>query len=452
MNSSNKSNINWLNVIGIKEFQKYLDLKNVKELSFSSKLFRSKLSPKLFDTIKLDRELKRVNGDFESFFNVKEITVLKKLVKSGVEDLKYRPYVDKLASDIKLGLGSVRSFVKRLEFRCLDHLGYFLFPMITSFENLEILDLFDCIIPYSMLINLGKLFPKLKKIKLCKVLLVKLPTDSVYSEDFTFPPNLRYIDFPNAIVTQVEDLSNPYKQLFNRQFPEYSYRFVLPKIALPNLLELNFNGDDENFIELEEFSKLNPNLETLKAEFIYLDRTYNFKSLKSLEVSYVECSDSEVKYTTQDNLRELKILVEGEDYFENVTKLCLFSPNILKLDLCLVEIDDFQEAFDSFLIPILSNLPKLKTLELEFISDEDEVLDINNFPHIESFIFFSDEPNILNFKFDKNKNLKNLEFKCNYFEDGEYMDDFRKLCRKTKNWKFTYHENENSIKGYKVSK
>ncbi|KXN69129.1 hypothetical protein CONCODRAFT_18564 [Conidiobolus coronatus NRRL 28638] len=449
MNNDNNLNINWLNVIVIKEFQKYLNLNSIKELSLLSKLFRLKLSPKLFDTIKLDRELKSINSDYESYFKVKEITVLNNLVKSGVKEVHYRQYVDKLLNDIKHRLQGIKSFVSSIEFRYLEHLGYFLFPIFTNFENLEILDLYECTIPYSILINLGKLFPKLKKIELGSVLLVKLPTDSAHSENFLFPPNLSCLNISKVKATEQDDLFNPYERLYIEYFPRNSYRFSLPRIALPNLLELDYDGDDEDDSDLEEFSNINPNLKSLKVQFFHLDREYNLNSLEYLDVGYVECYDDEVKFATNHNLNELKLLVEGDFYFENVTKLCLLCPNLVKLNLCLVCIDDFQQAFDEFLIPILSNMPKLKTLELELIAEEDEILDITNFPYIETFILFSDEPNILNVKFARSENLRNIEFKCNYFDCDYYRDEFRKLCRKTKNWKFTY--SEDLIKGYKLS-
>jgi hypothetical protein len=110
----------------------------------------------------------------------------------------------------------------------------------------------------------------------------------------------------------------------------------------------------------------------------------------------------------------------------------------------------YQKSFENFLIPVLSKLPKAKTLIVGFHTEEGDIIDIENLPHIENIVILSYLPYILNYRFDKCKNLKCIEFKSDEIEpdNEESLSGLRKLRSEYNNWVFNISIGK--IKGFKV--
>ncbi|KXN66613.1 hypothetical protein CONCODRAFT_11496 [Conidiobolus coronatus NRRL 28638] len=451
MNSDNNSSINWLKIIFDKEFQQYLNIDILNELSLVSKIARVKLNPKVFYAIKIENNYRYIGRKRVESYNFRGLNKLNKLISSNEEELKKGLYAEKELSDIKFELENIKELVSSLYLENLDSFGYYLVPMFENFFDLKILKLYHCTIPYSLLVNLGVSFPKLKALELSDLLLVKLSTDVASPSDFNFPPNLIYLKFGEGKIIEQGALSNPYEILFKNFSHEPSHMFKLPKIPIPSLKRLDFIYSSGLDRDLLEFLDLNTSLESLKTRLLNLDRVYNFESLKRLEVECVCLSGSGLVLPTQKSIKELtaKISLKGE--FERVKKLCNLCPNLEKLQIIMPRIryeDGPQEQFNTFLIPALSKLLKLKTLVINTDINEGDIIDINEIPHVENIVFEIYNP-LLNFKFNNCIDLKSIEIKCKWFEPDskKFLDEFNKMCSTHSNWilKFT----KDKIKGYK---
>jgi hypothetical protein len=104
-----------------------------------------------------------------------------------------------------------------------------------------------------------------------------------------------------------------------------------------------------------------------------------------------------------------------------------------------------QSSIDNFLVPVLSKLNQIKTLELLLTTDENEILDIKKFSNIESLIIETESSTIFNLNFYRCKNLKKVEF-VSYTLDVN-TQDFKNKFRSYENWVFKF--SENTITGYK---
>jgi hypothetical protein len=449
--SKNNSKIDWLNIISNKEFQNYLNLDLIKEISLISKFIRLKLSPRLFYAVKIDEDNKYIGELLEKISINSDLSEETRPLSYNVEELHNGLYVDKLISSIKSELGYIKKFISSIYFKRLNNVAYYLFKLLKFFDYLTTLKLYDCTIPYSSFVNLGVSFPKLKNVELYGVTLVKLPEDSTDSRGFIIPPNLSYLTISIVDVSEPGPLFSPYDLLFNEIDSANNYRLTLPKVEIPFLKRLNFTDDYAEDEDFEEFLNTNSNLESLTIGNLYLDKVYNFKSLKTLEVGYVDYFDNEANFTTQEGIKELTVVMDYEDDYLNVEKLCNLCPNLEKLYFKILNSVNIQNTFDNFLIPVLSKLPKVKTFRLKIHASENDILNINKFPNIENIIFEIDEPYILNIKFHKCKSLKTLEVKSDWFElyDEEFLDELNDLRKKYKNWRFKI--NKYKLKATKIN-
>jgi hypothetical protein len=450
MTNHKNSKINWLNIVFDKDFQNYLDLSTLINISRLSKIVRDKLNPRLFNSIGTKVNRRYIKDVAREYYDIVSLSLLNSVICSDTNELKKSLRVEKVLNGICHDLHHVKSFVSKLYLDGMNYIGYHLFHIFKLFNNLKILKLNDCTIPYSTLVKIGVLFPNLISIELTSVLLIKLPTDIADSEDFIIPPHLSYLNIFKVKVANVNLLSELHELLFDEDQDEYLYRLTLPKVSIPSLKKLDFIDDYEDDCDLEEFLDVNPNLESLKIESLYLDRAYNFNSLKSLDIFRIECYDNEPKFTIQESIKELIVFIEDNTYFENFAKLCKLCPNIEMLKLLIMCGDSIQQSFDKFLKPILFNSPKVKTLHLEVYADENEVIDINNFSHIENITFEVDLPYLLNYKFDKCKSLKKIQFHSEWFEvnNEDFIKDFKEIRNRHKNWAFKLCKHK--VKGQKI--
>jgi hypothetical protein len=109
MKNENFFKINWLNIISNKEFQIFLNRNILRELSMLSKLVRIKLSPKIFDFIKLDKKYDYSIGALTSDYNVGEFTALINIINSGDVVFKNSFCIDKVISNNFYGLKRLKN-------------------------------------------------------------------------------------------------------------------------------------------------------------------------------------------------------------------------------------------------------------------------------------------------------------------------------------------------------
>jgi hypothetical protein len=283
MNENNCSKINWSNIAFDKEFQNYLNVNTLKEISMVSKPVRIKLSSNLFYKIKLEPEFKYDYITLEKYYKFPALSAFNRLINSDKNELEKDLGIKMALNDIKSGLGLIKRFVSNLFFYQVGYHEYHLFSTFNCLDNLTILKLYYSNIPYSAFVKFGVSFPKLEVIKLSDVTLIKLHKDSTNSEDFVFPLNLNYLGINNVAVTEKDEPFNSYEILSNDLYTNGSGRFILPNLALPNLKKLKFIDMYEEEDDLKEFLDKNPNLELLSVKSLNLGKVYNFKLLKSLK-------------------------------------------------------------------------------------------------------------------------------------------------------------------------
>jgi hypothetical protein len=461
MKNNKLSKLNWLNVILNEEFQSYLDMNTLKELSSASKLIRFKLIPRLFHCVKLQRFTSFSTRWFKKNEDRIELCELARSVSSKEKKSLRDLFFPKILGSLVFGSSNINRFISSLNLAYLDFHGYYLFEIFKNFNNLTILKLKDCITAYSNITNLGKLYPKLENVELDEVLLVKLVTDSDASKDFIFPSNLKSLYISDVDVTEKDDLFDPCKSSLFDVHDARSYRFKLPKISITSLKKLSYMDPYKYSKDIEQFLIVNPNLESLSLKYFYFSKVYNFKSLIFLETDYLYNFNNEFNLPIQENIKQFRGVYEYEDY--KIPKLINLMPNLEKLNLYInVSRIHLQLSFNKFLLPYCSNLPNLKSLYLEIDIRKYCLLDINEFHYIENIVFELHGTGMLNVEFEDCKNLKYVGFKLVEYDfdeeirrfiilhnKGRLLGKYKELYDNIDNWRFYYYMG--SIKGYKLS-
>ncbi|KXN66818.1 hypothetical protein CONCODRAFT_11260 [Conidiobolus coronatus NRRL 28638] len=474
MNSKNNTNINWLNIISNEEFQKYLDLDLVKEVSMISKLTREKLNPLLFKYIILipycfDIKFNIKNNIFDEYFNHKYYGVVDYNVSSEVMHFS----IDSGLKGLDLALSNIKQYAKSFNISDVKKAGYYLLPLVNIFCNLTKLKLESCIILYNEFFKLGESLPNLRQIELIRVTFIKLSTVSVPLDCFVLPRKLYYLSICHCAIANTDFMPYPCKFLFNYSIRFPRSNFIIPKIKAYSLKKLKFLSDSVQDSGLKEFLDINPNLESLKINSLYSNITYSLKSLQGLEINTVTDFDNDVHISTFDSVTMLKV---GRTYMEygddntDLKRFCLKFSNLKDLELDVYNYDELRTLSDKFLYKILSNLPKLKTLRLEigkdifaslnlFSDDESEndredninmedIFDISSFNNIENLYLTANSNILFNTNFEDCKSLKQIKF-CTS-SDRVNTEEFLRKFKGYKNWyfKFTLH----TIYGIKLSK
>jgi hypothetical protein len=442
-----KSKINWLNVFFNLEFQDSLDKNTLINVSMLSKLVRIKLTPALFKNIQLSS--KKFNNEFKDnifieYFNCVADPDLYDCINREEENGS----IESGLNDFSFGLNSIKDIAKSFYFSDLNRAGYYFFSMVNNMDNLTVLKLSYSFVPYSSFSKLGELLPNLKEVKLISVTLAKLPANSVWLDNFIFPHSLNILEIYDCRVITSRLFLEPYEFLFNEFTRVPRVDFILPNIQAPSLKKLSFFSYTAHDNGLKSFLETNSNLESLSTGIFQLSLVNSLTSLKTLEVDILSNFDNTDQVTILKCLKNLKIYTVSPRFYENIKKLCLACPNLQFLSFNMSYSDNFQHLINDFLVPIMTDLHRLKTLRLHFIINETESVNIEKFSNIESIIIESKSITILNLGFEGCKNLKRVMFKS-YIGDintQEFKDKFNAY----KNWAFKF--TENTIRGYKLSK
>jgi hypothetical protein len=443
----NNLKINYLNLVTNIEFQSYLDLELLKEISMVSKLMREKLKPILFKNLRLCLESIKFESNvisiaYENQYNFQEYdySALREENNGSIKE-SLNEYI--------IALSDIKKFTKSFYFEYNSNAGYYLYPLIKIFDNLTELNIRLCHFPFDKFINIGKTLPNLCRLELESVELVKSTSDIISESNIIFPPNLSYLRLFLIYITTSTLLSDPYEHLFNTNAYPTSYEcLTLPKISIPTLKRIDFQPKGQQSHGLEEFLDINPNVESLYTRDYYLNISSNLNSLKSLDNDDLLILNYTDYTFNLSSINSLKFSTTNFNYSENIKRLCQLCPNLVNLNIRFFgKTPDFQAIIDNYLLPILSKLKHLKALALIdiHIDMNGQILDFTKFSKIEKLKIQLMWGSAFNIKFDNCKSLKQFEL-ISY--DDNFVDDFKKKANQYNNWVFKF--SECSIKGYKI--
>jgi hypothetical protein len=448
--NNNKIKTNWLNIIIQKDFIQYLEFELLKEAALISKIVREKLKPRLFSNLELSTnnyDIKVEDNLFNEFLNY---CVNPESQPYSPKKIKYRLQILDVETSIKdyiNQLKNFKNFAKRFYFDELKRAEYYLFPIISIFNNLTSLRLNHCFIPLIGFYKLGESLSNLKSIELVLVTFIKLPKEKIKPEDIDFSRSLAHLDIYHCSVSNVKLPLSPVKFLLSDDSRVATSSYILPNVTIPTLKNLSFIENDENNSGLKAFLTANPNLHSLNIEKFDMNIIQKLNSLYSLEFDIIEYIDTKLQSPILESIKKLKINSVYLDYFENIKKLCSLCPKLQELHFNMTYTEQVQSSINNFISPVLSNLRQLEVLNLTLTNEEEENLDITQFSNIKSIILETESSTIFNLNFSNCKNLRKLEF-ISYTREintKEFKDKFNEY----KNWVFEF--NENSIKGYKLS-
>jgi hypothetical protein len=440
MNNSEFNKIDWINIVNFKIFQDCFNLKALQDLSMLSKHTRSKLNPILFKSIQIITERKFIDGYVVKNFNSKACTDLNNILNSDEDEAQKNLSVQNSLSNINTEIRDIKYFANSLYIYDMKRSGYYLCQIITNFTNISILKIHCSTIPYSIFQKLGEYFPMLKIFDLYKTVLSKYLTDSNDSNEIILPPNLINLSIWHADVTDISILSDPYKTVFNNSSYDARTEYSLPKIHVPSLKNLQFLRCTSKDSGLEEFLEMNSNLEHLNIDTFSPEMSKSFTSLKSLNLEQVDMFENLQNLTVLHSIKTLKISIEDQYHYEKLEKICLMCPSIEFLRFSTSNFGYYGEVFSTYLVPTLKKLPNLKTLELSIdVEDRElELIDINQFPQIENIIFEADDLFYLKVCFEKNRNLKKIEFSASVCDIDK--QDFLEKYGSYTEWEFKFHD------------
>ncbi|KXN67405.1 hypothetical protein CONCODRAFT_72983 [Conidiobolus coronatus NRRL 28638] len=454
--------INWLNIVFNFEFQSYLDIELLKEISLTSKLAREKLKPLVFKNLRLskynfDWGANNIVSSYYSYANGDQI----KVTRSKSSKISN---VNKILNNIAEDLKDAKKFSQSLHIEELSRPGVLLFPVVGLFDSLTVLKCNDCDIPFIKFIKLGELIPSLTNISLSNVNLTKLKAENFSPKQYTFPPNLIHLNITDCCVISSNLLLDPYEYLYNNDNSQRTSNcFALPEVSIPNLKKLTFCCNKKKNKGLKKFLELHPNLDSLTLGSFNFKLVNNLGALKNLQITKMSSFKDNIEYLKLDSIKKLGFFdIQVSDY-ANIKKLCTLCPNLEYLNVVIYSTNDYQNAIDGFLGSLVSNLSKLRTLKFKLLTyqihtnnygrnmvvmNTAENLDINKISNVEELIVVANGSAILNIKFENCSKLKRLRLESNNIRvDG---DDFRQKFENYGSWAFKF--NGYSINGYNLLK
>jgi hypothetical protein len=435
-----------LNVVSIREFQSYLDLDLLKEISMVTKLTREKIKPLLFkylvtrlDFVKFGSSVFAISYVDKCGHTDHIITTLNEENKNSIEDY---------LNDYIISLSCIKKHCTSFYLKYNRKTGYFLYPQLNLFNSLTKLKIESCDIPFEAFINIGKTLAKLNRLELENVDLIKSITDGISEKDTIFPPKLTYLKLFQIQLISTTLLSKPFDYLFSKKVYTTSYEdFSLPKISVPTLKRLDFQPKGEVSQGIEEFLEVNPNVESL------LTRRYNLKvtSLKSLMSLN---NDDLITFNNIDqafrlnSINSLTLSVNNFNFSENIRKLCKLCPNIVNLTIRFSgNTPNFNNIIERYLASTLSNLCNLKSFALinSPVNTKGQILDLSKLGRIEKLKIKLNWAWVSGIKLDDCKSLKRVELVGSY---KKFTDEFKRNLNGHKDWVFKF--GENNTKGYKI--
>lgn len=342
-----------------------------------------------------------------------------------------------MINEITFTLKNLKKNTKRFSMYDIDENGYYIFSIVSLFSNLIDLRLEYCFIPYRGFAKLGESLSSLKNIKLTKIVFIKLSNDIISINDFVFPPELTSLVIDNCEEIIRDDISYPAGQYMHEYSGEETVgSFSLPNISIPSLKNIYADSMWVENCGLKNFLLLNPNLESVYIDFLYLNMIENLKSLKSLEIRNLYTFDDYSQLHIFKSIKKIRINYISTENYETATKLFLCCPNLEYLQFTIPHHINLTAVNGNIIESIIRNLHQLKTLHLDIGANANNNFDITKLSNIETLILETQGSIILNLDFANCTNLKRVVFDSNdvKIRTKEFIDKFLGY----KNWNFRF--------------
>ncbi|KXN67721.1 hypothetical protein CONCODRAFT_19422 [Conidiobolus coronatus NRRL 28638] len=370
MNSdSTNDNYNINSIIGIDwEFIlinnpifKYLSKYELLDLSLTSKRLRSKISPRLFNTLRINNKVLYSQPNFfqhKNNFELDRLTYWEKIrllsTHSFDKNILFKetqidPFINQSAATLR----KVANYCKVLNLYELKNSSYFLIPIATEFLNLTQFYIYNCELPlYRFNVILTKLV-KLEILHLDIVQFLKSSEDSDLANDVNFPQSLKALNYERIllVITDSPQL-NTIDFTYNLIPVSNSTLLGLPVKHLPKLELLSY-GKRDNSQSLTKFLEINPQLKSLCLTIALLTPASlsTITSMPNLERLKIETNGTyfeEFNIPSSPNLEQLKDLflyITTESDFNLINQFIKFTPNLTQLTIRTKANEQF-EIFD----------------------------------------------------------------------------------------------------------
>jgi hypothetical protein len=370
-------------------------------------------------------------------------------ISESISGFEYTNSIDQWVTSVSSSLSVYKAIVNRFNLAGVEKAGYYLLPILNIFDNLTFLRLECCDIPFMDFSNLSESLLSLEVMELVYVTFIKLSPDSISNSQFIFPQNLKSLKIYYC-ETSVEPVLSPKEFLFNYSELTTATSFILPEYSVSSLKELGFFSSYGSDGGINQFIKLNPELESLiikshSLNYITLSLIKSLTSLKSLEMRGSVSLNPEAQFPTLEFINKLRFDDVSLNNIEIIKKMCLSCPNLMALNIQIVAHKNFQNTIDKHIAQISNYLPKLRFFNFIIIGNIFEKIDFSTCCWLETLVVESGQLTVLNSNFESCKKLKKVTFKS--FGDIN-TPEFKNKFNSIEGWKFKF--SLNIIKGYKL--
>jgi hypothetical protein len=279
-NSRNETNIDWVNVILLKELKYFLYKSELIEISLASKILREKFAPFVFNHILVDDTLFAEDIDYFGLTHeYREKTFSKEVVQKFRASDNFSNYLDKrdyksLVVDPYL-ISYIEKFepyskyVKSFTFNQVFQPLYFLIDLAMLTTNLNSLYIdtgFLLLKEFQTILNGLQI---LKDVILNNVTFIKFESDKPIIDALTFPKSLQELTaFDTKLITRCYK-KGAYQLLFEG-FSITPEPLPIALEHLPNLEYLEYDNEYQSNSFIADFLRINPQINNLKIPFTTL--------------------------------------------------------------------------------------------------------------------------------------------------------------------------------------
>jgi hypothetical protein len=456
--NQNLIKFNWENILILPDFINSLPIDTLQSVSLIEKLIRYKYKSDLFESI-------RFNGDkFETYFNNNgnsEKNLLygyfefdRCLDKGTEEEFDLEPYKGlELKPALKMfesQLDEIRLYVKTVTISDACNAGYYLFPSLTSFQNLTSLRLINCTLPLIGLSNLSKTLINLESLELTISTLLRDTKQKVKLNSLKFGAKVKSIAVIDCQLASSKVLQDPQEFLFNTKNSYSNVQdFVLPAISVPSLKHYSYRtiGRSDKFTN--KFLAKNPQLEYLSFESSFLDQSKldHIKSTKELRKLSITCQShpppNQFSIPKLDALNTLKFTNPNPLNYSMIEELITKAQNLKELYFTLVAVgstDDSSPTVQRLIDSIIPRL-KLKKLHISIVGTLKQAINLNNLTNIDNLSIEGNLKSLLEVKFMNSMAFRTADLsygKSGAGDESVSLEDAKEKLEAEDGWNFTY--------------
>jgi hypothetical protein len=342
----NKNTTDWELVIINAPIHLYLHKSYLINLSLASKLIHAKLTPILYNTIKINKKFLSSQPNFFmshiiNFEYDDSLSNLWLIAKNWFNmDLSFKiAHIDPFIKEFNDKFKPRAIHCKSLYFEYLGNANYYLFPIACKFQNLRALYICDCVFSLEQFNNALENLVKLEILDLSDINIIKSP-DSNSSNEVILPQNLHTLNylFVRSCSTTLH-LKMHFKFLEAEISTDTTPGQSLPPQLLPKLKKLDYvNGTLDN--ELVIFLDINFQIEDLRLPIIFLSYIISDKKflscLKKLklyatDIVTVDVNEYNAAIPDLSNLERLSLYLNTNSQLNYAKLLIKNCPNLFAL-------------------------------------------------------------------------------------------------------------------------